>query len=388
MKSQHPRHQRLAALDGIRGVAAVIVVLSHALLTTTIGDSYVAVLRGTGSDPAAVLLADTPLRYLFMGNEAVVIFFVLSGFVLTLPMLRGRGLDLWAYYPRRVLRLWLPVAASVILAAAVIILTRQTPSGALSAWVKQYSFANLDPRKILGAMMVITGDPVINNPLWSIKWEMLFSLLLPVAFLITLRVTRNYWLVIIAAAIVSSIGEPATVLGVKYMPMFLAGCVVAKIVHTRTTPAPASRAWLMVFGGAALIAVPDLARVVHLPGLVQATAYAAVTVGAAMIIAGLTIPSGVTAAFASRPFRFLGRISFSLYLVHVPILIGAVHLMPSHPNEILFASIPTAFVIAVLFTLYVEEPAARLARRVGVASASLVAKLHQGEPGRDLAPNA
>lgn len=379
MKTRRSGHQRLAALDGVRGIAAVIVVLSHALLTTTIGDKYVAVLRGTGSDPLALLIANTPIRYFFMGNEAVVIFFVLSGFVLTLPMLRGRGLDLWAYYPRRVLRLWLPVAASIVLAAVIIICTSQNPADAPSAWVKQYSFPTLDPRRVLDAMMVITGDPVINNPLWSIKWEMLFSLLLPIAFLIAVRVTRNYWLLIIAAAVVSGIGEPATVLSVRYMPMFLAGCIVAKIVHDRPKAAPASRAWLMVFGGAALIAVPDVVRVLHLPGILQSVSYGAVTVGAALIVGGLTIPSGLTTVFASKPIKFLGRISFSLYLVHVPILIGAVHLMPSHPNEVLFVSIPVAFIVAILFTLHVEERAARFARRVGAASASLVNRLHQGD---------
>lgn len=379
---QPQEHTRLAALDGLRGIAAVIVVLSHALLITTYADRYVAVLHGEGTDPIAKVIANTPLRFLVMGNEAVVIFFVLSGFVLTLPMLRGRGLNLWAYYPRRILRLWIPLAASVIFAGVIIILTTQNPSDASSAWVKQHSFPSLDPRKLLDAVMIITGDPAINNPLWSIKWEMLFSLLLPVAFLLALRVTRNYWLVIVGAAIVTGIGIPSTVMAVKYMPMFFVGCLVAKIVHTRGVASRPIAAWMLVLGGGVLIGIPDVARILRLPDIAQALSYGSVTVGAAMIVYALTIPSGITTCFASRPVRFLGRISFSLYLVHAPILIGAVHVMPSNPNATLFFSIPIAFAVAIVFTLFVEEPAARLARRVGDASASVMARgrHHGGQP--------
>jgi peptidoglycan/LPS O-acetylase OafA/YrhL len=44
------------------------------------------------------------------------VFFVLSGFVLTLPFLSGR--PIWpAYYARRLIRLFLPVWASILLAA-------------------------------------------------------------------------------------------------------------------------------------------------------------------------------------------------------------------------------------------------------------------------------
>ncbi|GEC75563.1 hypothetical protein GCM10010213_17640 [Microbacterium maritypicum] len=97
---------RFIALDGLRGVAAVMVVVYHFLLATSLSDEYLRVLSGeTSSSPVVGLIANTPLRYLVMGPEAVIVFFVLSGFVLVLPMLRGSGLDLWNYFPRRLLRL-------------------------------------------------------------------------------------------------------------------------------------------------------------------------------------------------------------------------------------------------------------------------------------------
>ena len=358
-------HSRLAALDGLRGIAAVIVVLGHALLTTTFSDAYVDRLHGKGSDPVAAVLADTPLRAFFAGNEAVVVFFVLSGFVLTLPMLRGKNLDLWAYYPRRTLRLWVPVAAAVLLAAVIILITPQNPAIAPSQWVKDNTFAELDPRSVLRALMVITGDPAINSPLWSIEWEMLFSLLLPIAYLLVARLNRFYWTAIIAIAVVSGCGVAASVNGIKYLPMFLAGCIAAKLVHSGALHSGALRSWLLILGGVALIAIPDLTRVLHMPFLVRTVSYATVTIGATMIVLGLTMPSGLTRLFGSAPGRFLGRISFSLYLVHLPVMIGVLYTAPALGDMVLLISIPASFLVAWLFTRFVEEPATRLARHVG-----------------------
>ena len=120
---------RLAALDGLRGFAAVIVVLWHASLTVSMLGEHIPMhisdeFNQLGTDAAvgspAWWVYETPLRVLTMGTNAVTIFFVLSGFVLILPMLRGRQLNMWAYYPRRIARLWIPSAFDACWCASVI----------------------------------------------------------------------------------------------------------------------------------------------------------------------------------------------------------------------------------------------------------------------------
>lgn len=98
---------RLPALDGLRGVAAVTVLVHHSLL----------VIPAVASDRAsAAWIVRSPLHLFWAGNEAVYVFFILSGLVLTLPAVR-RGRMRWKpYYPSRLLRLYIPVVASVVLA--------------------------------------------------------------------------------------------------------------------------------------------------------------------------------------------------------------------------------------------------------------------------------
>lgn len=360
-----PRHTRLVGLDGLRGVAAAVVVLYHAVLASSIGDDYLdATLGVIVPSGIAATLADTPLRYFTMGPQSVVIFFVLSGFVLTLPMLRGKGLDLWAYYPRRALRLWVPAAASVVLAIGLIMLSRPSADDAVSDWGRRYSFETVTPRDVIGSLMFITNTPRLNNPMWSLKWEMLFSLFLPVAFLLTLRLKRGFGLAVIACGLGSALGAAWGVPSLRYAPMFLVGCVIAKMVADRGAPARAWYSWALVGGGFLLVGLPDLLRVLfeQSPGTY---AQGSVTIGAAMLVLGLVVRSKVTSLFSSAPLRLLGRISFGVYLVHVPILMSAQHLVPDYPNRALLVGIPIAFFVGWLFTKYVEEPSARLARRVG-----------------------
>lgn len=358
----------------------MVVLLWHSTLATRFGDSILGQLSGWPAPPrddAGRILFDTPLRLLTMGTPAVTVFFVLSGVVLVLPLLRG-GLDLWAYYPRRVLRLWLPCAASVALALLLMAAIPQRPEDAVSVWAKTFSFPEVDLSTALSSFFLVTRDPMYNNPLWSVKWEMLFSLLLPVVFLVVVGVRRHPWAAIVCCAGLSGWGAVVAVGEVQYVPMFLAGGFIAVLVHRRR-PRRAPLSWVLIVGGILLICVPDMYRTL-LGGLPYETVGLALTgsvvLGAAVLIRGLTVRSSASRLFESRPMRFLGRISFSLYLVHVPLLLAMVHIVPGHPLWAVAMGIPLSLFVATLFARFVEEPSASLAKRAGErASARAAAQI-------------
>ena len=91
MEGRSGSRGRIASLDGLRGLAAATVLFTHVLLAGIAFHAYDA--------------RDAPV---WAGNVAVGVFFVLSGFVLTLPSTR-RAENWVAYYPARLLRLYLPV---------------------------------------------------------------------------------------------------------------------------------------------------------------------------------------------------------------------------------------------------------------------------------------
>jgi peptidoglycan/LPS O-acetylase OafA/YrhL len=356
-----------------------VVVAYHILLATHLSDDYLRVLAGGASDSGTVnLVANTPLRYLVMGPEAVVVFFVLSGFVLVLPLLGGRSLDLWNYFPRRALRLWLPSAAAVVLAILVILLTPQDPSGLRSSWAQAFSFPSLTANDVVGSFFLITGSPKLNNPLWTLKWELLFSLLLPIAFIAVLRMRRGRGAWLVMCALVSGLGSVWGVPALTYGPMFLAGAVLAGELHARRGGFAPGRAWAAFVVGMGLLGVPDMVRLwgpEEARGFLVPYSQSAVVLGASLLVLALTSTSALS-KFLSLPFfRFFGRISFSLYLVHVPLLLAAVHLVPDHPLRALLLACPVVLLVAWLFCRYVEEPSARLARRVGMRASVSVQQL-------------
>jgi peptidoglycan/LPS O-acetylase OafA/YrhL len=107
---------RLHTLDSLRGLAALAVVFGHCLR----------VFPEFGTRPypgpvswAGFVLKRTPLAVLVDGHVAVLIFFVLSGLVLSLPFQQGRMPSYGVFIGKRVARLYPPYLAAVVLGAVL-----------------------------------------------------------------------------------------------------------------------------------------------------------------------------------------------------------------------------------------------------------------------------
>src|SRR3569623_1763721 len=113
---------RIRALDGLRGIAALVVVIHHALLIHPTRElQYEVGQRGPAMGTAQRWFTSTPLHLVWAGGEAVLVFFVLSGLVLALPYLNGVRAPLWErYFARGIVRRFLPGFAAVFLAATAL----------------------------------------------------------------------------------------------------------------------------------------------------------------------------------------------------------------------------------------------------------------------------
>jgi peptidoglycan/LPS O-acetylase OafA/YrhL len=359
---------RYGALDGLRGIAALVVVIHHSLLTIAVL-SLPYYVNGAGNEPGTLpwLLIYTPLHIAWEGTGAVFVFFVLSGFVLTLPVVGG-GYDWVSYYPQRLLRLYLPVWGAVILAVVLMFIVPRT-ADVSSAWLSLHPdrFVTIH---LLQDLTLVPGAGWFASPLWSLTWEVLFSLLLPVIVWLTLRLRRAHGVLLVVAILVSAVGGATGVLAVAYMPMFVVGVIIAM-------NRDAIRAWCARLGTAAWIGIAVLAVLGLTSGWllaafgiwnrVRGAATGVALVAAALfVIMALEWP-GARRTFETRPLRTLGRLSFSLYLVHEPIIVAVAFVFPNDP----LVGIPVALVVVAivtpLFFLGVERPAHRLAVRVGGA---------------------
>ncbi|MGU3411801.1 acyltransferase family protein [Microbacterium sp. M1A1_1b] len=346
---------RIGSLDGLRGIAAAVVLVHHSLLTIPSfanGNMHLPV------PDSRSWLVYSPLHVVWAGGEAVFVFFVLSGFVLTLPALR-RTQDWVAYFPSRFVRLYLPVVASVVLALALYLLIPRTPEAGQSAWVLRHA----EPLTLHGLAgdLTLLAPTRLNSPLWSLTWEVAFSLLLPLFVSIAAITRRHWWVTVIVAVLLSTAGHPLRMQWLTYLSMFLVGSALAA-GWERIPPIRRSLGWLLFSASVLGITVawwyPNDA-----PGSLFGSTVVLLAAGMLVVLAGKWLPAE-RVLLGSVP-RTLGRISFSLYLVHEPIAVSVANLVPTAvPWVTPLVTIPVALVVAVFFARFVELPAHRLAKRI------------------------
>jgi peptidoglycan/LPS O-acetylase OafA/YrhL len=395
---------RVRALDGLRGLAALVVLLHHVLLASAPQLAYA--YDGVPQPRGAVvwLLTYTPLHIVWAGPEAVVVFFVLSGFVLSLPVARGGRLRVGAYYPSRFARLYLPVWGALALAAALHLAVSHHAVAAASWWLNAHAqplrahAARLDASLLAGA-----GDWGFTTVLWSLRWEVLFSLLLPLLLLAPLR--RHAWstagallcfLALLraggslgagAARVEAGSGPLGAGVGeyLLELPPFVLGALLAfhhaqlerlaAALRARTARAAAAKLAL----GAACVG--GLTAGWWLPG--SANPAALVAAGACLaVVAALTV-GGFGGFLESAPMQWTGKRSFSLYLVHEPLVVALAFALGGRPSPLPFAllAIPLALALAAVFFRCVEYPAHRLARRwASYSAAARARRLAAGPP--------
>ncbi len=363
------RAGRLGPIDGARGAAALVVLAHHALLTVpSLAAPYFSPV--TPENPVARALVQWPLHAAWAGREAVYVFFVLSGFALVWAA-RAPGHDWGRYFPSRLVRLYVPVVAAILLAKATYLLWPRITDPA-STWLavapRGYGF-----RAMIRDAVLLQGTTTSVTTLWSLRWEVLFSLLLPVYVVLARRLSLAWGLVLAVAT--AAFGVVAQDDAIQFLPMFAVGAVLA--AHwdewggrLRAQSARAQAAWgLVTLAGVGLLTSRWL-----FPGYLSFSEYqfaavrAAQVAGAGLLVVGVLAWRPLGALLSSRFFRWAGAVSFSLYLVHEPIIKAAGFAFPDSRVAVALAVV-VALIVAQAFFLAVERPAHRLSRRMRAAPA-------------------
>lgn len=342
-------------LDTLRGVAALSVVLFHLWLYATPAPPK----HGRGVVDAVWS----------SGRLGLVLFFVLSGYLLYRPWVRARdghapAPAVTAYLRRRAARI-LP-AYYVALAGAVVLLAaaqgtpgvRLPPIDMLPLFL---IFAqNLDPATIMK----------LDPPMWTLVVELMFYLLLPILGAIMLRARRPVLvacgalaagLMYDAAVAGQGLSQPWTKALPALLPLFAVGMVMAHL-KTRVPLTRLTRGLLLL--AAAVLVVAD--AVWHqlgagTAGLIIRDLPAGLGFALAVVAIRDVRPRGPVA----RALAAVGAVSFGLYLWHVPILwwLRSRQLLPLHPITALPVVLGPSLLVAHLSWRFVERPMIAVARR-------------------------
>jgi peptidoglycan/LPS O-acetylase OafA/YrhL len=358
---------RFETLDSLRGIAALVVVFDHcAMLFRPISDDVPVTF---GGDPVAWLLLHTPFALLIEGRGAVALFFVLSGFVLALPWLNGRQPGYAEFVVRRVCRIWLPyaiaIAIAVLLGTALVVYRPPV----ISRWFDTTDWYEPHTWGVVADYVFMLGrHDTLDNATWSLVYEMRVSLIFP---LLVLPVRR--WGLPGAVATAATLTLLAKLAGIWPAGGYIAGtaeqtlhwAVLFVLGIATAQQAARLQAWFL--------AGPAWTEWVVLAGAVlflwQYVPYQRdffLGVGGVLAIVAALLPGRLHRLLQHRRLRELGRISYSLYLVHLLVLLPTVYLLYGIlPLALIVVLAPPAALVAAWgLNRLVEEPANRLGRRL------------------------
>ncbi|MGF7050863.1 peptidoglycan/LPS O-acetylase OafA/YrhL [Bosea sp. OAE752] len=308
--------ERLDHLDGLRGVAAVAVVIFHLMSALT---PWLV----PEQQPGAHWVAYTPFAVLWNGTFAVSVFFVLSGFVVTNATLRKSD-PIWIDVVIRYLRLAIPATASTLAAWSLLSLfpTSATDLAALTGspwlgWTYQGPIPNPAAAIYNGmAGIFLTGGSFFNNVLWTMRPELLGSILCFAVCAFTRPRSR----------LAVALGGAVIFIALRRYDYvcFPLGIVLREAWAARRLPSalPISALLLGLLIGSQS---GDAARQLGLDWLPEALnpekkGGLLYPLGAMLVVYGC-LRSGLLVTWLSgRAGRFLGAVSFPLYLIHVPLI--------------------------------------------------------------------
>jgi peptidoglycan/LPS O-acetylase OafA/YrhL len=316
----------------------------------------------------------SPASLLFSGTDAVLVFFILSGFVLFLPyMSPGGALSYPRFVGKRVCRIYLPflVALTLAILADWYCYRPVTEVGAdLVLWRRPFPVHAILPNIFL----VGPADTIFafSGVFWTLVHEMRISLAFPIIAWLAMRLSLARGL--IAGFVICALGLLPLLTGhydlatIGYAGLFLVGAVMAR--HMERLRAFAAKIGPYGRGFAFVVVIvlfkslrvlPESFRGVPGQGAVHGVA-------AALLIA-LTLTTIHLKRLLHTPvFRWLGRVSYSLYLVHLAIFYSMDCLLWSktvHHVLLVLVAIGLSLLVTNVFHDWVERPAMLLGRRLG-----------------------
>ena len=349
------RQDYLPALTGLRFVLAAWVMLHHICGPNMILGAWA---NSLGPVPASLVRG---------GYLAVQTFFILSGFVLakTYAKTQWDRAELWKFAAARIARIYPVYLASLMIVSPFIYQTMVRPGrsiGQKGELLLNYGFVLQGWTGTLGVGW--------NTPAWSLSCEFFFYLCFPLLIPGLRRAGRTLVGVTLAASLLFPVllahsSVPWEWKPVHHLADFAAGIAAARLFDF-LKPSLSRRGHLLylpaILAGALLIVYPQ----------VMDRTYGDLNTGLrplnVIALVGFALSGGTLARILSTPTaEYLGKISYAMYIVHVPILWwygdwsmhGRPH-MPAGVGALMYFVLVTA--VSALAFEFVEMPSNRWIR--------------------------
>jgi len=372
----HANSPRYVELDSLRGLAALSVVLHH-----------LRILWETDTQPTSPAFRTLLSLVSPIGSEAVILFFVLSGFVLSLPAIAGRPQNYRTFLTRRIFRIYVPYLAALAVSVAGAFWLHGPVTR--SSWFHQSWSEPVHIRLVMQHVLFLGVFDTwqFDNPIWSLVQEMRISLIFPLlcasAMRTRMRSAIENALVLTILAVITYVSPlnrtPAVADTFLFAAFFVLGIALAcerervgAWLENRSR-----RAKILIGLGFVLLylfAGPPLAGLsapANPAGYLFLRAMTCLSQWVTALGAAGLLVTAMNSASAKRfllwaPVHFLGKISYSIYLWHFIVLLYCVHL--------LYGKIPLGFILCLTLVLtivvswasyvWVEVPSMNFGRKL------------------------
>ena len=353
-------------LNGIRGLAALYVLIGHArwLLWEGYREGYL--LHPQSYNQASKILVSL-LAFFGKGHVAVILFFVLSGFVIHYSIIKREKnkLDILDYFKRRFLRIYPPLLFCMLL-TLVLDLTGKYIYGYSIYFqstpvplINENIISNLNWITAIGNLLMVQGIYThvwgTNGPLWSLMYEWWFYMLYPCIFYLYKKNRYLSYSVVWLLFIIASNGLFDNKLAsavFNYLLCWSLGALLADVLLERI-----SLHWFIV---PLVICLIELCIKGDSPVIIDTLTGFVFT---ALLFALLKFKVLFSLHRVFDWFNLLGDYSYTLYVIHLPILVminGIVLNLTENkmPQNFYIMFISIAFVLGIAYAIhfFIEIP--------------------------------
>lgn len=355
---QHTIPSKLNHFEGLRGICCTIVVIDHCV------NSFASWARHNdiNNAPWQKIIANTPLNLIYSGIPSVYIFFLMSAFVLSLGYFKYGAHYIPSASIRRYPRLVLPCIGAGIFFSFCILILQLFGSDTGNAKI-------LSPIWEAAYRAPLTGQVKYNGPLWTISWEIYGSFLIFAMLALFANARFFGWLCVAAIAWYANTNYLPFIIGM-WMCWLIAG---NNLFSLRNLPSPVLNTIATITLACAFllmsypfkrdgIIIPEHLNLISWTGDWEKDYRNNIMIGAIIIFIVVCVWSPAQRILSHKSLIYLGKISFSAYLLHYPIIFVVNGLMPNSDNGYIeMALLKTSVVLlttmlsSILFEKHVDQ---------------------------------
>jgi peptidoglycan/LPS O-acetylase OafA/YrhL len=361
-------NKRLEQLDSIRGLAALSVFFHHIWLAYPL---------------LPIVFTYSPARIFIGGHQAVIMFFILSGFCLSLPFLSTGPPRYISYLIKRVFRIYIPYLVSIVITIILAHHFHNKDLGQIRDFFHSFWQSGFDIQLIIAHLTLLGNfnSYAFNTVVWSLIHEMRVSIFFPLLMLFVINRGIGFNLSLcLGLNLLNALNDvfhfeiskgfyTSYFDTLYYTSFFIIGALAAKhrvILIEGYLKLQKRYKWILLTAAVTLYAYSRVWSIIRFAPLNRMLDDYSIAIGAVIFIIMALSSKKIVQVLNRNSIAFLGKISYSLYLYHFMVFMVLTYTLTTLLPDwtIVMITLITSVLLATLSYFTVEKPSILLGKRI------------------------